>query len=153
MARLDETDFNGYSVPLVFNDRYFILEPGDPPLLTVVSEKDGQPFFEVLKNEPGQNSLSEAVMSAPGIITVSPKSGGDFLYRIHQGPETRVAFLKLDGGEITARITENSIQVEGITLRNNTFIGDMTGVSLMSDGGVSIGARIPWRVVEWLRNR
>ena len=150
MARLDETGFNQYSVPLVFKDRYFILEPGDPPLLTVVSEKDGETFFEVLKNEPRENPLSEASLPSPGTIAVSPKSGGDLLYTIHPGTETKVAFVKIDGEQMTARITESSVEVEGITLRNNTFIGDMTGVSLMPDGGVSIGARIPRRVIERL---
>jgi hypothetical protein len=152
MACLGGNVFTEFSVPLVFNDRYFILEPGNPQLLTVVSENDGEPYFEVFKNEPRENPLSEVIKSTPGVVTVSPKSESSLLYRVHPGSETRIAFVKPGGGEMTARITEGAIQVEGITLRNNTFIGDMTGVSLMPDGGVSIGARIPWRVMEWLRN-
>jgi hypothetical protein len=153
MAQLGKSGFTGFSVPLVFDNRYFIMEPGNPKLLTVVSEKDGEPFFEVLRNTPQNNPLSEVVKSTPGIITVSAKSGNGFLYRIHPGPDTRIAFVKADGGEITARITESTIGVGGITLKNNTFIGDMTGVSVMRDGRVSIGARVPLRVMEWLRKR
>ena len=150
MGRLGES---GFSVPLVLDNRYFIMEPGDPELLTVVSEKDGEPFFEVLRNEPQDNPLSEVIKSTPGVIIVSAKSGNGFLYRIHPGPETRIAFVKIGGGEITAKITQDTIRVGGITLKNNTFIGDMTGVSVIPDGRVSIGARIPLRVMEWLRKR
>lgn len=49
MARFGGNEFTGFSVPLVFEGRYFIMEPGDPPKLTVVYEKDGEPIFEVLK--------------------------------------------------------------------------------------------------------
>ena len=153
MAQLGKSGFRGFSVPLVFDNRYFIMEPGNPKLLTVVTEKDGEPFFEVLRNKPRDNPLSEVVKSTPGVITVSAKSNNGFLYGIHLGPETRIALVKVDGGEITARITESTIRVGGIALRSNTFIGDMTGVSVMRDGRVSIGARIPLGVMEWLRKR
>lgn len=44
--------FTSFSVPLVFCGRYFVLEPTDPPSLSVFVEVDGQPIFEVLKNKP-----------------------------------------------------------------------------------------------------
>ncbi len=150
-AMAGHNEFAAFSVPLVFNHRYFIMERGNPPLLTVVSEEKGEPFFEVFKNEPRENPHSEAIKSTTGIVTVSPKKGGTFLYRIHPGPETKIALVKPGGGEITAKIGDDTIHVGGITLRNNAFIGDMTGVSLMPDGAVSIGARIPRKIMQWLK--
>jgi hypothetical protein len=153
MERFGGSKFKGFTIPLVFDGHYFIMEPGDPPLVTVVSEKDGKPFFEVLKNEPRDNPLSEATKPAPGTVTVSAKSGSGFLYKIHPGPRTNVVFSKRGGGEVTARITDSTIQVGGVALRNNTFVGDMTGVSVMPDGTVRIGARVPLKVIKWLRDR
>lgn len=150
MARFGGNEFTGFSVPLVFEGRYFIMEPGDPPKLTVVYEKDGEPIFEVLKNEPNNNPLSEVTKTTPGIVTVSDKSSGRFLYKIRPGSETSVAFGKLKGGEISARIIDRNIQVGGITLENNIFNGVMAGVIVNSDGSVGIGAPIPRKVLMWL---
>ena len=47
MARFGGNEFVGFSVPLVFDGRYFIMEQNDPPQLTVVYEKDGDPNFKV----------------------------------------------------------------------------------------------------------
>ena len=52
MAKFGGNEFIGFSVPLVFEGRYFIMEPGNPPNITVVREIKGTPVFEVLKNEP-----------------------------------------------------------------------------------------------------
>ena len=35
MAKFGGNEFTGFSVPLVFIDRYFLLEPTDPPLMSV----------------------------------------------------------------------------------------------------------------------
>jgi hypothetical protein len=153
MARFGGNEFTGFSIPLVFEGRYFIMEPGNPPLLTVIYEKDGEPLFEVLKNEPRRNPISETSKSIPGIVTVSAKSDGRFLYKIRPGSETSVAFGKIGGGEITARITDRIIQVGGFTIQNNTFIGDMAGVIVFADGGVGIGAKIPPKIREWLSSK
>jgi hypothetical protein len=152
VARFGGNEFTGFSVPLVFEGRYFIMEPGDPPKLTVVFEKHGQPVFEVLKNEPSANPLTDVSKTPPGIVTVSDKQSGRFLYKIRPSSETSVAFGKLDGSEISARITDRRIQVGGITLENNKFVGAMAGVLVDARGGVAIGAPIPPKVLEWLRS-
>lgn len=33
MARFGGNEFTGFSVPLVFEGRYFVMEPGNPPLM------------------------------------------------------------------------------------------------------------------------
>ena len=146
MAKFGGNEFIGFSVPLVFEGRYFIMEPGNPPLMTVVIEIDGNPVFEVLKNEPFDNPLSEVSKTPPGVVTVAEKTSGKFLYKVRPDSETSVAFGKLEGGEISVRISDRRIQVGGITLENNSFVGNMAGVIVRPDGGVGIGAPIPTNV-------
>ena len=55
MARFGGNEFTSFSVPLVFSGRYFVLEPGDPPRLSVFVEHGGMALFEVLKNKPVEN--------------------------------------------------------------------------------------------------
>ena len=61
-----------------------------------------------------------------------------------------MAFGKLDGGEVLARISDRSLQVGGITIRNNTFDGVMAGVVVQDNGGVGIGCALPSQVVALL---
>jgi hypothetical protein len=150
LARFGGNEFTGFSVPLVFEGRYFVLEPGDPPLVTVLVERDGQPLFEVLKNQPIENEITSVATNPTGVVTVTDKASHKFLYKIRPGSETSVAFGKLDGGEISARITDRSLQVGGVTLENNVFAGQWAGVIVRPDGSVGIGAAIPPLVRQWL---
>ena len=150
MARFGGNEFIGFSVPLVFEGRYFILEPAKPPSITVVLEQDGQPVFEVLRNEPSDNPVTEVSKTPPGILTVSERGSGRFLYKIRPGSETSVAFGKLGGGEISVTLSDRKIQVGGITLENNVFGGNMAGVVVRPDGSTGIGAPIPKQVLTWL---
>ncbi len=42
MARFGGNEFSSFSVPLVFDGRYFVLEPGNPALLSVFIEREGK---------------------------------------------------------------------------------------------------------------
>ena len=150
MARFGGNEFTGFSVPLVFEGRYFVMEPGNPPSISVFLERNGHPVFEVLKNQPVANDITEVSMTPPGIITVSQKGGGPFLYKIRPDSETSVAFGTLQGQEVTARISDRMIQVGGIRVENNRFVGAMAGVVVRTDGGAGIGAQIPQIVRGWL---
>jgi len=150
MAKFGGNEFIDFSVPLIFEGRYFIMEPGNPPNITVVHEIKGTPVFEVLKNEPSSNPSTDVSKTPPGIISISDKESGRFLYKIRPGSETSVAFGKLDGGEFSATISDKKIQVAGVTLENNIFKGNMAGVIVRPDGSVKIGASIPAQVLSWL---
>ena len=153
MARFGGNEFTGFSVPLVFEGRYFVMEPGDPVLITVFLERNGQLVFEVLKNQPAKNEITEVSMTAVGIVTVSEKGGRGFLYKVRPGAETSVVFGTLQGEEVTARITDRMIQVGGIRVENCQFDGPMAGVVVRADGGTGIGAPIPDIVQQWLAAR
>jgi hypothetical protein len=151
MAKFGGNEFTGFSVPLVFIDRHFLLEPTDPPLMSVFVLVNGKPEFEVLKNKAVGTSVSDAITTPPGIVTVSDKATQRFLYKVRPASETSVTFGKLDGEEVTAQITDKKIQVGGIKIQNNTFSGVMAGVVVDATGGVGIGARLPQAVVDLLR--
>jgi hypothetical protein len=146
MARFGGNEFTGsFSVPLAFHDRYFIMESGDPPLITVVTLHQGKPVPEVLRNEPVSPG---ATKTTAGFVTVSDHD--EFLYKVRPGSDTSVVFGKLGGGEIEVRITDRNIQVGTNTFENNTFNGVMAGVLVEPDGSIGIGAAVPREVRDWL---
>jgi hypothetical protein len=51
--------------------------------VSVIREVDGEPVFEVLRNEPVENARAEVTKSPPGIVTVS--EGDRFLYKVPPG--------------------------------------------------------------------
>ncbi len=148
MAKFGGNEFIGFSVPLAFEGRYFIMEPGNPPKITVVREIEGKPVFEVLKNEPSSTLYTDVSKTLPGIITITDKESG-FLYKIRPDSKTSVAFGTLGGGEISAKISDREIEVGGLALENNTFI-NRAGVTVCRDGSVKIGGSILTQVLSWL---
>jgi len=54
---------------------------------------------------------------------------------------------------VSARISDRSIQVDGLTVDNNHFIGNMAGVVVEPTGAVGIGAPIPRQVLQWLSSQ
>lgn len=150
MARFGGNEFTDFSVPLVFAGRYFILEPATSrPLITVFLERDGKPVFEVLKNEPQDNPVTVVSKTPPGIVTVSDRKTGRFLYKVRPGSETSVTFGRLENDARSVRITDRMLQVDGMRLTNNRFKGQMAGVYVGEDGSVGIGAPIPPEVLRW----
>ena len=150
MTQFGGNEFTDFSVPLVFEGRYFVMEPGDPPTISVFLEIDERPVFEVLKNKPVPNEITDVSETPPGIVTISEKADGRFLYKIRPDSETSVAFGTLEGKEIDARITDRMIQVGGKRLENNQFVGTMAGVVVGADGSTGIGVQIPPIVRKWL---
>ena len=153
MAKFGGNTFTHFSVPLVYEGRYFLLEPGEPPLLTVFVLAGSTLEFEVLKNKPVGSTACTAETNATGVVTVSARDGGKFVYKVRPGSETSIAFGKLDGGELPVKITDKNIQVGGMTIENNTFAGVMAGVVVSPNGGVAIGARLPPEVIAVLAGR
>ena len=151
MVRFGGSEFINCSVPLAFEGRYFIIESGDPPLISVIREYNNQPLFEVQQNKPTINPFSDVSITQAGIITVSDKATGHFMYKIRPGSETSVVFGKIDGGEILARITDRLIQVGGITIENCAFSGVGAGIVVDSREQVGIGCPIPPVLLQWFR--
>src|SRR4051812_30632113 len=150
MARFGGNEFTHFSVPLVFEDHYFILEPTTTiPLITVVRDYEGQPVFEVLKNQPIENPLTDVTKTPPGIVTVADRQTDQFLYKVRPGSETSVVFGTVTGEDISVSITDRHIRVGDQKIENNTFSGPMAGVVIGADGSVGIAAPIPEQLRQW----
>ncbi len=154
MVRFGGSKFVNCSVPLAFAGRYFILEPGTPdPMISVVLERQGQPVFEVLKNEPVENPLSKVSKTPPGIVTVVDRKTDRFLYKVRPGSETSVVFGTIRGKEISAVVTDRQIRVGGITVENCVFNGVGAGIVVDESGGVGSGAPIPATLLRWFKSK
>ena len=151
MAQFGGNEFTGFSVPLVFEERYFIIEPGSPPLVTVVMEIEEEPVFEILKNQPCLNDVTLASSDSKGIVTVSDKATGKFLYRVLPDSETVVIFAKSDGGDCPAVITDDEIRLGGMIVENAPYQGSLAGVVVDPEIGMGmIGVPLPPLVAKWL---
>jgi hypothetical protein len=151
MPRFGGESFKSFSVPLIFEERYFVREPGNPSLITVVLEVDGEPVFEILKNEPCTNELSIALSDRAGIMTVSEKVSGRFLYQVCSDAETIVTFEKPAGERFSVVISDTKIRAGGMIFNNHLFRGAMAGVLVDPEIGVGMmDPPIPPHVASWL---
>jgi len=131
-------------VPLAFQGRYFIIEPGSPdPLVSVIFDFQGKPLFEILKNEPVKNSITTVAKSPNGFITVADNKTGRFLFKVRPGAETSIVFGLIQGRTLKARIKDRIMIIGNATFENNTFNGCSAGVVVRDDGSMEIGAPIP----------
>ncbi len=151
MAQFGGNEFTGFSVPLVFEERYFIVEAGSPPMVTVVMEIEGEPVFEILKNRPCSNGVTDTSSDGAGIVTVADKASGKWLYRVHPDSETSVTFAKSDGGDCPAVVTDDEIRLGGMIVKNAPFDGSLAGVVVDPEIGMGmIGVPLPPLVEKWL---
>ncbi|MBN1859763.1 hypothetical protein JW848_11265 [Candidatus Bipolaricaulota bacterium] len=153
MTRFGGNEFIGFSVPLVFAGRYFLLEPGEPSTLSAFIEIGGRPIFEVLKNEPVSNLHSDTTKSATGIVTVADKATGRFLYKVRPGSETSIVFGALEAPHTTVLIRDGFIRAGGVTVGDCVFSGFQAGILVEEGGGIAIGATLPPAVLAILSGR
>ena len=151
MVKLCGNEFSSFSVPLVFEGRYFVFEPGTPSLLSVFLVRNGQPVVEVLKNEGKENPISEVWSNPTGVVTITDKTSGELLYRVYPGSKTNIAFGTLKGDEITVKVSDHSIEAGGVTFANKRFNGMGATVAITRDGSVNIGVGIPPEVLALLQ--
>ena len=151
MAKFGGNEFASFSVPLVFEGRYFVLEPGNPSLLSVFLVRNGQPVMEVLKNEGRENSISKVWSNPTGVVTVNDKTSGGLLYRVHPGSPVNISFGTLKGDEIAVKVSDRSIEAGGVTFANKKFNGRGASIAIMRDGSINIGAEIPPEVTALLQ--
>ncbi len=151
MVRFGGNEFLNFSVPLSVGGRYFIFEPGDPPLISIVREVEGAPVFELLKNVPVDNPFSE-VSELGGRVAVSDKTE-KFQYKVRPHSETSIVFGTIDSDEVSVRITDKKIQVGGNTIENNLFTGTQVGVVVGADGSVvGIGVPLSPALLRWFNS-
>jgi len=130
-------------IPLVLEDRYFLVARGDKEdLFTVFFLKDGKPIFEIYENEPRENSVTEVTKTGAGIITVTDRQTGNFVYKVRPGYKGSSIFGRIKGGETEIAINDREIRVGGSTVIDCTIEAEV-GIVLFKDGRTAIGAAIP----------
>ena len=107
MINIGSNNFVNVSFPLVFEDRYFMIEPlANGDFWTVITLQDGKPVVEILKNKPQINNITEVSTNSTGIITVSDQKSGKFYYKLRPGSKNSSIFGTINGEETEIKITD-----------------------------------------------
>lgn len=154
MVRFGGNEFINCSIPLAFGGRYFILEPGnETPMLSVVLEHQGKPFFEIFKNEPHDNPISDVSKTPPGIVAVTDKNTKRFIYKVRPGSETSIVFGSIQSGEISVVITDKYILVNDNKFSNCVVDGCSACIVVDENGGIGFGAPLPASLLRLFEGR
>ncbi len=151
ITKVGSNIFTGFSIPLVVDNRHFILEPGDPPLISVAVLEGDDLLFEVFRNVPrSDNPDIDASATPVGITAVSDKETERFLYKIRPESETSIIFGRADK-ESTVVIKDRRIYVDGLEFRSNIIAGMVIGIKYdSSTNSIGICGKIPKELIEKL---
>jgi hypothetical protein len=154
MAKIGGNTFTNVLVPLAFENRYFVLLQDNPPILNVLHDGIAGPEWEILSNEPGRSSISVVSKTPPGIVTVTDRATGKFIYKVRPGSETSIVFGTLQGDQVECVIRDGYLKVGGMTFECCGFGNLAVGVRLHSNGAIDVGgSAIPPAVLKALRPR
>ena len=144
MINIGSNRFDKVAIPLIFKDRYFLLEDVDGnDVWTVLTFSKEEPIIEVLRNTPQQNSITTVETNPTGIVTVSHPSTGAFLYKLRPGSKNSSIFGSISDEEAEIKITDREIRVGTNVFQNNKVSGFPVGIHISNDGGIAIGAQLP----------
>ena len=131
------------AVPLVLDDRFFLLEDDDDQdIWTVFTFDGGKPVVEILRNRPQANKLSKCEANPTGVITVSDPETGEFLYKVRPGRKQSSIFGSIQGKEMEIQVLDREIRIGTSVFSNNVINGFPVGV-LVRGGSIGIGAGLP----------
>ena len=144
MTTIGSNTFVNCKVPIVFEDRYFILErQNNKDMFSVFTLCEGKPIFEIFRNAPQDNPITAVSQTPPGFITVGRKGEGDFLYKVRPVYNGSSIFGKIKGVETEIRITDRAVHIGTNTFQNNLISGCEVGILVSKDGSTGLGARLP----------
>jgi hypothetical protein len=144
MVKIGNNSFKNVAFPLVFGNRYFMLELGNSTdIWTVFTIKDGEAIIEILKNTPQNNSVSEVNTNATGIVTVSEPDGGKFLYKLRPGKKSSSIFGNINGTEKEIKITDKEIIIGTNKFQKSSIENSEVGIRVSKNGDFGIGGTLP----------
>ena len=130
-------------VPLVLDDRFFLLEERDgTDIWTVFTFRGGEPVVEILRNEPKDNPLSTVRTNPAGIMTVSDPHSGKLLYRIRPGSRRSTIFGVIGSQETEIEVLDREVRIGTSVFKHNIVAGLDVGVEVCR-GRIIIGASLP----------
>lgn len=147
MTRIGSNTFINCTIPIGFEDRYFVLEQqNNRDIFSVFTLHEAKPVFEIFRNEPQDNPLTEVSKTPPGFITVGQKGEGGFIYKVRPGSRGSSIFGKIKGEETEIKITDTAIYIGTNTFQRNLIVGYEVGITVSRDGSISMGTSLPQEV-------
>lgn len=144
MINIGSNKFDQVEIPLVFEDRYFLIEEQNGnDLWTVLTFADGNPVVEILRNEPQQNALSTASKNPTGIVTIADPNTGAFLYKLRPGSKNSSIFGSMNGQETEIKITDREIRIGTNVIQKSMIVGSPVGIKVGKNGTIDIGTKLP----------
>ena len=124
-----------FTIPLVYQSRYFLVErPGELDLWTVFQFRDGSPCLDCFRSEPCEGRCHVA---ADGVLVSADSIGDRPLYRIEtDARESRIEVPNKTG--MTRMVIDDGCICFGGFVSGTYYDGDVPiGMYLDSDGAVS----------------
>ncbi len=144
MVEIGSNTFVNCIIPIAFENRYFILEQeNNKDIFSVFTLHEGKPIFEIFRNQPQGNPITEVSKTPVGIITVGEKGEGGFLYKVRPAYNGSSIFGRIRGEEIEIKITDKAIFVGTNSFQRNVIIGCNVGIIVKKDGSIGMGGPLP----------
>lgn len=144
MINIGSNKFEKVAIPIVIEDRYFLLEEEyGNDIWTVFTFVDGNPILEILKNSPKENTVSSVTTNPTGVITVSDPVTGNFLYKLRPGSKNSSIFGTIQGKETEIKVSDREIMIGTNVFQNNMIVGSPVGIKIDKNGGFAMGSGLP----------
>ena len=148
MLKIGSNIFENCKIPLVIENRYFIVSDDSIPFISVFFIKDGKIIFEIQENNPVENPFTEVTKTAAGIITVSDKKNDNFIFKLRPESDTSIVFGKIEGKDLSVIINDRRIIVNTNTFERNMVVGFPIGITVKLDGTITMGSQFPPELVS-----
>jgi len=144
MIKIGGNKFEKVFIPLVLEDRYFLVEEQDGnDVWSVITLSEGKPIVEILRNKPQENPITVSDTNPRGIIAVADPKRGQFIYKLRPGSKNSSIFGKINGKETEIKITDREIRIGTNVFQNNMITGFAVGISVDKNGGIALGSALP----------
>ncbi len=141
MPIIGSNTFEGCYVPLIYEDFVIIQSQDSPPKTSIARITGGPLIFEILNDEPQENPYTNVETNVTGIITVSDKESGKFLYKLRPDSDTSIVFGKIGEGGEEIIIKDDKIIIFGAQYSKNK-IRSAVGI-WVKDNSIAIGSTLP----------
>jgi len=154
-VNLGSNMFVNVPFPLSLDERrYFVIRSDKGQFyISVIASNDNVAEFEIIKNKPVSNSISNVFMTDKHTLVVSSLDDGNQVYMVNVGREIDMTYL-LPNKPVNIKVSSDKIFIGGSSFSGNSIQGFPVGIIVYKNGGLALGAgRIPARTVSELYDR
>ncbi|HKC93824.1 MAG TPA: hypothetical protein VKB81_07360 [Nitrospira sp.] len=140
--------FDRYLAPIVFEDRYFVMEQREHEMLvTVIRKKENTVVFEMFRNLSMETDDTHMIATSPNTLTVRHRTTDTPLYSVSG---TKITLCGLLYGDFDILVDEVGVRIGDSTYTHDEFDIQRGGIEVFDDGRVGLGKPLPSRVLELL---